>query len=236
MIFLKSRCFVKPEITISGDGSGLPSSGGLRQQSEGIVMPAFPGAARRPKLFTDGRQTPLDRNDRARLLFLAKAARRRGELTRAAVEIFEALLYRFANLRDGRCFPSYERLAEAAGCVARTVGRVLPALERVGLLAWVHRIRRLRTPVEGLPGVGATDWRVVRTSNSYSFPLARLAPAPSSKGHFGSGTGNEELFSTCKAPPPPPASRLEVALARFGERFKAGAAGGGDFTSRKSAP
>jgi hypothetical protein len=159
------------------------------------TLPALAAARTREKRFTDGRQRPIDRNDRARLLFLAKAARRRGELTRAAVEIFEALLYRFANLRDGRCFPSYARLADAAGCAARTVGRCLPGLERLGLIAWIHRLRRLREPVAGLPGVGATDWRVVRTSNAYRFPLARLAPDFATKGHSVLGTGIPELFS-----------------------------------------
>jgi hypothetical protein len=141
-------------------------------------------------------QRPVDRNDRARLLFIAKAARHRGELTRAAVEIFEALLYAFANLRDGRCIPSYQTIAERAGCVPRTVGRALPDLERLGLIAWAHRLRRVREPVAGLPGIGATDWRVMRWSNAYSFPAARLAPAIPAEGHFGSGTRIQNLFPT----------------------------------------
>ena len=87
---------------------------------------------RRAKLFTDGKQTPIDRNDRARVMCLAEVARRKGEITRAAVDILRALLFTFANLTDGRCFPSYERLAEAAGCVPRTVGRCLPDLEAAG--------------------------------------------------------------------------------------------------------
>jgi hypothetical protein len=145
-------------------------------------------AHKRPKAFTDGRQRPINRNDRARLLFLAKAARHRGELTRAAVDIFEALLYRFANMKDGRCIPSYKTLAEAAGCVERTVGRCLSDLERLGLVTWKHRLRRVRETVAGLPGIGATDWRVMRWSNAYSFPLARLAPAIHDERHSGSGT------------------------------------------------
>ena len=102
---------------------------------------------RRPKLFTDGRQAPVDPNDRARVMVLADAARRDGRITRAAVDILRALLFTFANLKDGRCFPSYARLAEAAGCHARTVGRALPALEAAGLLTWVHRIQRVRERV-----------------------------------------------------------------------------------------
>src|SRR5271157_6294305 len=93
---------------------------------------------RRPKVFTDGKQAPIDRNDRARVVALADAARRDGRITRAAEDIFRALLFTFANLTDGRCFPSYKTLAEAAGCHPSTVGRALPALERAGLLTWVN--------------------------------------------------------------------------------------------------
>jgi hypothetical protein len=139
---------------------------------------------RRPKLFTDGRQTPIDRNDRARVMFLARAARRNGAITRAAVDILAALLFVFANLRDGRCFPSYARIAEAAGCAERTVGRCLPDLEAAGFIKWVHRIRRAREYVAGLAGIGAVDWRVMRTSNAYDFPLcAKQRPAVPDTGH-----------------------------------------------------
>ena len=85
---------------------------------------------RRAKLFTDGEQTPVDRNDRARVMFLAEVARRKGEITRAAVDIFRALLFTFANLTDGRCFPSYERIAEAAGCARAPWGVACPILRR----------------------------------------------------------------------------------------------------------
>lgn len=186
-------------------------------------------ARKRDKRFTDGRGRPIDRNDRARLVFLAKAARRRGELTRAAVEIFEALLYRFANLRDGRCIPSYETIGEAAGCAARTVGRCLPALERLGLVTWAHRLRRVREAVAGLPGIGATDWRVMRWSNAYSFPLARLAPGFPDEGHFGSETRVQNLLPI--APTRPKglgeersggSEALDLALARLGAAIAAG--------------
>ena len=132
---------------------------------------------RRAKLFTDGRQTPIDRDDRARGMWLAQMARRRGEITRAAVDIFRAFLFTFANLEDGRCFPSYERIADAAGCDPRTVGRCLPDLEAAGLITWVNRIKRVRERVAGLGGMWATTWRVLRTSNAYDFPsLAKAKP------------------------------------------------------------
>src|SRR3954451_1421224 len=103
-------------------------------------------------------------------MVLADAARRRGEITYSAVEILRVLLHQFANLRDGRCFPSYARIAEAVGCCERTVGRCLQALEAVGLVTWVHRLTRFRERVAGLPGLVASVWRVARTSNSYDFP------------------------------------------------------------------
>lgn len=124
----------------------------------------------RRKAFTDGRQAPIDRNDRAKLMLLADASRRRGNITRAAVDIMRALLFQFANMRDGRCIPSHARIAEAAGCHERTAGRCLAALEDVGLVGWIHRIRRVKEVV------GGALLRVVRTSNAYSFPpIAKAA-------------------------------------------------------------
>jgi alkylated DNA nucleotide flippase Atl1 len=177
---------------------------------------------RRPKLFTDGRQTPIDRNDRARVMFMARAARHRGQITRAAVDILRALLFTFANLRDGRCFPSYERIAEAAGACERTVGRCLPDLEAAGFIKWVNRIRRIRERVAGLAGIGATDWRVVRTSNAYNFPLiAKQKPVVRDEGHFGLGTSKPDLVPTINGDQAP-TSPLEIALARLGEAVTGG--------------
>lgn len=174
--------------------------------------------SKRPKLFTDGRQTPIDRNDRARVMFLARAARRNGLLTRAAVDILGALLFVFANLKDGRCFPSYARIADAAGCAERTVGRCLPDLEAAGFVSWRHRIRRAREYVAGLAGVGAMDWRIMRTSNAYDFPLcAKRKPVESSEGHFDRGTRNPDLFSPIKELTP-----VEAALARLGQTVRCG--------------
>lgn len=128
----------------------------------------------RRKLFTSGKQTPIDRNDRAKLMHLAEESRRRGSITRAAVDIMRALLFTFANMADGRCIPSHKRLGEAAGCHERTAGRCLQALEEAGLVGWIHRLRRIKEHVGGV-----MLRRVVRTSNSYSFPpIAKTADIP----------------------------------------------------------
>ena len=78
--------------------------------------------ARREKVFGPGRTVPLDRNAKIRIAAYARAwsARNRqprqhkGPITRAFLEVLQALLWRFHNSRDGRCFPSYERIAKQA--------------------------------------------------------------------------------------------------------------------------
>ena len=180
---------------------------------------------RRAKLFTDGKQTPIDRNDRARAMCLAEAARRKGEITRAAVDIFRALLFKFANLTDGRCFPSYERIAEAAGCDPRTVGRCLPDLEAAGLVTWANRIQRVRERVEGLCGIWASSWRVIRTSNAYNFPsIAKQTLAFVDKGQNGLGTSNQDSLSSLAPPALPlfdPETPVGLALMRLGQTIGA---------------
>ncbi len=176
---------------------------------------------RRAKLFTDGRQSPIDKNDRARVMCLAEVARRKGEITRAAVDILRALLFKFANLKDGRCFPSYERIAEEAGCVPRTVGRCLPDLESAGLITWVNRIQRVRERVAGLGGIWASVWRVIRTSNAYDFPLiAKQTPAFVDKGQKGLGT-DIPVTSLLETPPFDLEPSLKAAFLRLGKTIGA---------------
>jgi Helix-turn-helix domain len=133
------------------------------------AAPGRPGAARGPgrreKVFGYTYGPVLDRNERARLMHRARAFMRRtapgrayGELTAKHVQVLEALVYGFLNSRDGRCFPSLARLAERAGCAISTAQLAIAALERVGLLGWVHRLKRVW--IEG-------RWRVHRTSNGY---------------------------------------------------------------------
>ena len=55
-----------------------------------------------------------------------------------------ALLWRFHNAATGKCFPVYEAIAEAAGCARSTVYEAIRALEQVGVLSWVNRIKRVR--------------------------------------------------------------------------------------------
>jgi hypothetical protein len=190
-------------------------------------------SGRREKVFGPGRTVPLDRNQKARIAHYARAysARNRqpgqhgGPITHAAQRVLSALLWAFHNSRTGRCFPSYERIAEAAGVARSTVAEALKALEFAGVLTWQNRIVRVRERCQDLWGRSGWQWRVVRTSNAYAFrdPQAQLSGVPATKSGKRPGTQNQEDPSL---PVPAPAcgkpttgaisEALERALARLG--------------------
>ena len=154
------------------------------------------------KVFGPGRQIPLDRNAKARVAAYAKAWDRRhrqpgqrgGALGRAALDVLGALLWAFHNARSGCCFPSYERIAERAGVARSTVAEAIRALEFAGVLTWQNRIARIRERCADLFGRDGWRWRVIRTSNAYSFrdPQPQLAGIPC-KSDQRTGTQNQEI-------------------------------------------
>jgi CRP-like cAMP-binding protein len=100
----------------------------------------------REKMFGRGRPRALDRDAKARIMHLARClarqkveGRHRGIISRAALQLLQALLWGFHNARSGLCFPSYERIAEAAGCARSTVAATIGALEDAGVLSWGSR-------------------------------------------------------------------------------------------------
>jgi hypothetical protein len=102
-------------------------------------------------VFGEGRSLPLDRNAKARIMTLARALTRRtdkgrhyGIISAKFLAVLHALLWGFHNSGNGRCFPSYERIAERADCARSTVYEAIHALERAGILTWVNRIVRIR--------------------------------------------------------------------------------------------
>ena len=78
---------------------------------------------------------------------------------RASVAVLGALLCGFHNAATGRCFPSYERIAEKADCARSTVYEAIHALERAGILTWVNRIVRIREWGPDLFGLARNRWR-----------------------------------------------------------------------------
>ena len=51
------------------------------------------------------------------------------------VRVAVVLLFKFHNTKRGKCFPSYETMAKAAGCGRRTAIRAVERLKRTGWLA-----------------------------------------------------------------------------------------------------
>jgi hypothetical protein len=182
--------------------------------------------SRREKVFGTGRAVPLDRNAKARIMAYARAwsarqcqpGQHKGPITRAFLEVLEALLWRFHNSRTGCCFPSYERIAEQAECARSTVAEALRVLEWAGVLSWQHRITRIREACTDLFGRLTRRWRVIRTSNAYVFrdPQAVNSRDVPSKSENRTGTQSQDVLDPVQAPTVNPNSPLERALARFG--------------------
>jgi hypothetical protein len=153
---------------------------------------------RREKVFGEGRCQPLDRNAKARIMVYARAwsarhrrpGQHRGPLTRATLEVLEALLWGFHNSRDGRCFPSYETIAARAQCCRDTVYEAIRALEGAEILTWVNRLIRVQFRELDLFGRLVPRTRLIRTSNAYTFrdPLP-CAQVPQGRNERAGGSG-----------------------------------------------
>jgi DNA-binding transcriptional ArsR family regulator len=192
---------------------------------------------RREKVFGDGRPRGLDRNAKVRIMHRARALSRRTEkgkhygiITAKALDVLHALLWVFHNGRSGLCFPSYEAIAEKAGCARSTVGEHIKALEDAGLLTWVNRLVRVRERCEDLFGHMGSRVRVIRTSNGYQFrdPLpteggqAAGLFGHSSKSEIPSGNSNQDSISSLAPPAPPqidPSTELGAALLSWRAAF-----------------
>jgi DNA-binding transcriptional MocR family regulator len=154
---------------------------------------------------------------------LARALTRRtepgrhyGVISAKFLAVLNALLWGFHNAQSGRCFPSYERIAEKADCARSTVYEAIHALEAAGILTWVNRIARIREWGPDLFGRAQNRWRVIRTSNAYTF----VDPKPNnlldlpSKSDLPTGTQDQESFSLA-ARQLDPANSLHQALTRL---------------------
>ncbi|MGE4046486.1 MAG: helix-turn-helix domain-containing protein [Acetobacteraceae bacterium] len=167
---------------------------------------------RREKVFGPARGISLDRNAKARIMVYARAwtarhrqpGQHRGPLTRAYLEVLEALLWGFHNSRTGLCFPSYEAIAAKAGCCRDTVYEAIRALEAADVLTWVSRIMRERVREQDIFGQWALRWRIVRTSNAYVFrdPLPCAEGREAAKSENPAGTLNQDISVTKKQPAP----------------------------------
>jgi hypothetical protein len=154
-------------------------------------------------VFGPARGIPLDRNAKARIKVYVRGYNARhkqpgqhhGPITRAIMDVFEALLWGFHNSGTGLCFPSYEAIAEKAECCRRTVYEAIHILEAANVLTWVNRIVREQVRERDLFGKWATHWRTIRTSNAYLFrdPLPCAEDWGASKCKNPSGALNQDI-------------------------------------------
>lgn len=162
-----------------------------------VPLPARPtswrGRSGRVKQFGHSGAVPLDRNAKVRIMTLARALMRKtdtgrayGVITAKMYAVLGALVYGFHHGETGLCFPSYEAIAEKAGCARSTVHTALQALEACGLITWRNRLARIRERCADLFGGNGTRLRVVRTSNTYSLN------DPASKSEKPMGTANPD--------------------------------------------
>ena len=206
---------------------------------DGIAVLPAGFRQRREKVFGHGGGQPLDRNAKARIMVYARAwsarhrrpGQHRGPLTRATLEVLEALLWGVHNSRDGRCFPSYETIALRAQCCRDTVYEAIRALEAAEILTWVNRLIRVQFRELDLFGKLALRSRLIRTSNAYVFrdplPCAQV-PGQSREGQaagassFGLSTKSEnpprtqtQDFSYLSTEAPHPKDGLAAALSKL---------------------
>ena len=129
-----------------------------------------------------------------------------------------ALLWGFHNAHTGRCFPSYEAIADRADCARSTVAEALKVLELAGVLSWQHRIARALVRQRDLFGRWSNRWTVIRTSNAYVFSDPQRPPdgVPAAKSENPPGTLNQEILFSASTATIDPDSPLERVLARFG--------------------
>lgn len=93
---------------------------------------------------------PLDRNQAARILFLAERlevatkakGRRNGCLGAIGLAVLRVLVLRFQNRSTGICCPSYGAIQRATGLCRQAVTDALDRLASAGIVQWTRRLVR----------------------------------------------------------------------------------------------
>jgi hypothetical protein len=121
---------------------------------------------------------PLDRNDRARILFVAQNLERRskekgkknGALGYTGLLVLRALILAFANVKTGLCCPSFTAIMLSTGLCRQAVSDALHRLEATKLVSITRRLVRERiTRTSPITGLLETFVQAVQGTNLYSF-------------------------------------------------------------------
>ena len=140
---------------------------------------------------------PLDRNTRARILFVCEAlerktkapGRRNGVLSAIGLVVLRSLIFKFQG-RTGLLCPSYDAIQAATGLCRQSVAAALARLETAGVLAITRRLVRQRiTRVSPITGLDEMIVTTTQTSNLYAISepgawAPHLAPPPALRAAF----------------------------------------------------
>lgn len=146
---------------------------------------------KRQKIYGMPTSYGMDRNLKCRVTLYARtwsAAHRQprqhtGPITRAFMGVLQAMVFHFANSKTGSCFPSYDAIAEKAGCARSTAVDAVKVLEESGVFRVVNRLKRVGD-------------RVLRTSNAYVFRDF----IPESENRLGNRESKDSVISTTSKP------------------------------------
>jgi hypothetical protein len=133
----------------------------------------------KPRFIPDwrGHCRPIDRNERAKIMFLAEAlerrtkpkGRRNGQLGYVGLRVLKALLFGFLSLATGRLDPSYAAMGERTGLCHQSVANGLARLERTGIIRIAARLAKQRIDrVSAITGLRERFWQTVQATNLYS--------------------------------------------------------------------
>jgi DNA-binding MarR family transcriptional regulator len=131
-----------------------PSPRGLLERQAMILDTISPRRWRSGSVFAAGFRR-IDRNQRAKIMYLAEAMDRRtkqpgkhgGFLGRPALAVLRALMFTFHNRVTGQLDPSIATLARAANVARSTAQAALDRLELCGIIERVRRMARQRVRI-----------------------------------------------------------------------------------------
>lgn len=153
----------------------------------------------------------MDRNLKCRVMAYARTWNRAhktgrqhtGPITRAFMDVLQALVFQFANSKTGSCFPSYDAIAAKTDCARSVAIAAVNVLEAAGVLRVVNRLKRV--------GI-----KVHRTSNAYVF----RDPGASTENRPRSQESKDSVILTAPEPVKiivlDPRNRLDAALIGLG--------------------
>jgi hypothetical protein len=121
---------------------------------------------------------PIDRNDRARIMWLAEGLERRTKLPRkrdgaigqSGLAVLRALLFHFLNPERGQLDPSYRQIQRTTGFCLQTISLALKRLVASGILFKQRRLDKVQEYIKNA-WTGRLEWRIHSRQRSNAYML-----------------------------------------------------------------